>query len=39
MLVEEEGHGFYNPMNVAELYRRIEAFLKANIGEGTGSSN
>lgn len=39
MLVVEEGHGFYNPMNVAELYRRIEAFLKANIGEGTGSSN
>lgn len=38
MLVEGEGHGFYNPKNVAELYRRIEAFLDKNIGPGAGTA-
>lgn len=38
MLVDGEGHGFYNPKNVADLYRRIEAFLDSNIGAGAGSA-
>jgi len=32
LLIEGEGHGFYNPKNVADLYRRIDAFLKASLG-------
>lgn len=32
MLVDGEGHGFYSPKNIAELYRRMEAFLARNIG-------
>jgi len=27
-----EGHGFFDPKNVADLYRRILAFLDRNIG-------
>ena len=38
LLVEGEGHGFYNPTNVADLYRRIAAFLDSNIGPGAGAS-
>lgn len=34
MLAEGEGHGFYNPRNVAEFYRRLDAFLDRNIGTG-----
>ena len=34
MLVDGEGHGFYNPANVADLYTRIAAFLDKNIGPG-----
>ena len=34
MLVSGEGHGFYNPKNIAELYRRMEAFLAKNLGPG-----
>jgi dipeptidyl aminopeptidase/acylaminoacyl peptidase len=30
-----EGHGFVKPENIAELYRRMEAFLAKNIGPGT----
>ncbi|KGQ19635.1 Peptidase S9, prolyl oligopeptidase [Lysobacter dokdonensis DS-58] len=32
MVVEGEGHGFVKPENVAELYRRMEAFLDKHIG-------
>lgn len=32
MLVDGEGHGFYKPENVAQLYRRMEAFLAKHIG-------
>ena len=41
LLIEGEGHGFYNPDNVADLYKRIDAFLRANIGGGAavGGSN
>lgn len=40
MLVDGEGHGFYNPKNVAELYRRMEVFLGNNIGNtGAGARN
>ena len=38
MLVDGEGHGFYNPKNVAEMYRRMEAFLAKNIGGTAGAS-
>lgn len=38
MLVDGEGHGFYNPKNIAELYRRMEIFLAKNIGGSTGSA-
>ena len=34
MLGAGEGHGFVNPENVAELYRRMEAFLDKHIGKG-----
>jgi dipeptidyl aminopeptidase/acylaminoacyl peptidase len=37
MVVEDEGHGFYNPKNVADLYNRMEAFFNANIGTGAAS--
>ncbi len=33
-LVAGEGHGFYKPENIAELYRRMEAFLNTSIGPG-----
>jgi dipeptidyl aminopeptidase/acylaminoacyl peptidase len=39
MLVNGEGHGFYNPKNIADLYRRIETFLDANIGAGAGAGS
>ena len=32
MVAKGEGHGFYKPENVAELYRRMEAFLAKYIG-------
>jgi dienelactone hydrolase len=31
----DEGHGWYKPENRADFYRRMEAFLAANIGPGT----
>ena len=34
MVVEAEGHGFFNPANVAELYRRMETFLDKNLPVG-----
>ena len=34
MVAQGEGHGFYKPENVAELYRRMEAFLSKHIGPG-----
>lgn len=34
MLGAGEGHGFSNPENIAELYRRMEAFLGKHIGPG-----
>lgn len=34
MVVQGEGHGFYKPENVAELYKRMEAFLGKYIGPG-----
>ena len=37
-VVDAEGHGFYKPENVAEVYRRLEAFLSKNIGPGAGSA-
>lgn len=33
-IVAGEGHGFVKPENVAELYRRMEAFLAKHIGPG-----
>lgn len=33
-LGDGEGHGFSNPENIAELYRRMEAFLDKHIGPG-----
>lgn len=30
-----EGHGFSNPANIAEFYRRMEAFLAKHIGPGS----
>jgi dipeptidyl aminopeptidase/acylaminoacyl peptidase len=38
LLIEGEGHGFYNPANVADLYKRIDAFLKESIGPGAATS-
>ena len=32
MLGAGEGHGFANPQNIAELYRRMQAFLDKHIG-------
>ena len=32
MLGAGEGHGFANPQNIAELYRRMETFLDKHIG-------
>jgi dipeptidyl aminopeptidase/acylaminoacyl peptidase len=32
MLVDGEGHGFYNPKNLADLYRRIDSFLQSSLG-------
>ena len=37
-LAAGEGHGFANPDNIAELYRRIEAFLDKHIGNGAKAS-
>ncbi len=34
MVAKGEGHGFYKPENIAELYRRMEAFLAKYIGPG-----
>lgn len=34
-LADGEGHGFVNPDNIAELYRRIETFLDKHIGPGS----
>jgi len=34
-LAPGEGHGFSNPDNIAELYRRLEKFLDKNIGPGS----
>ena len=34
MVAKGEGHGFYKPENIAELYRRMEAFLNRYIGPG-----
>jgi dipeptidyl aminopeptidase/acylaminoacyl peptidase len=34
MVAEGEGHGFYKPENIAELYTRMEAFLNTYIGPG-----
>ena len=34
-LAPGEGHGFYKPENRAELFRRMDAFLKKYIGPGT----
>lgn len=41
LFVEGEGHGFYNPKNVAEMYRQLEIFLDKNIGAkaAAGASN
>ena len=33
-LAAGEGHGFVKPENVAELYRRMEAFLSKHLGPG-----
>ena len=38
MLIREEGHGFYKPENVAELYRRMETFFNANIGTAAATA-
>jgi dipeptidyl aminopeptidase/acylaminoacyl peptidase len=38
MVVDREGHGFYNPANVTDLYKRLEEFLGRNIGPGAGAS-
>ena len=35
MVAPTEGHGFVKPENIAELYRRMEAFLAKHIGPGT----
>jgi dipeptidyl aminopeptidase/acylaminoacyl peptidase len=35
MVAQGEGHGFYDPKNQAELYRRMEAFLGKYIGPAT----
>lgn len=37
MVVAGEGHGFYKPENRAELYRRMEAFLRKHLGAGAGT--
>lgn len=34
MVAQGEGHGFYKPVNRAELYQRMEAFLSKHIGAG-----
>lgn len=34
MVAAGEGHGFYKPENIAEFYRRMEAFLDKHIGPG-----
>lgn len=34
MVAQGEGHGFYKPENIAELYTRMEAFLNKHIGPG-----
>lgn len=33
LVVDGEGHGFYDPKNQARLYREMEAFLEEHIGE------
>ena len=37
-VVTGEGHGFYKPANRAELYRRMDEFLRKHIGPATASS-
>ena len=34
MVAQGEGHGFYKPENIAELYQRMEVFLNQHIGPG-----
>ena len=34
-----EGHGFANPDNIAELYRRMEQFLDKYIGPGSTTAS
>jgi dipeptidyl aminopeptidase/acylaminoacyl peptidase len=38
MVAPTEGHGFVKPENIAELYRRMEAFLDKYIGNGAKAS-
>lgn len=37
MVAKGEGHGFYKPENIAELYDRMEAFLDDHIGAGASN--
>ncbi len=34
----DEAHGFYDEKNIAELFRKVDAFLDANIGPGVTAS-
>lgn len=34
----DEGHGFYDPVNVAELFAKVDAFLDSSIGPGAQSA-
>lgn len=38
MYKPDEWHGFYKQKNIAELFRKVDAFLAANIGPGAGGS-
>ena len=33
----DEWHGFYDEKNIAELFEKVDAFLSASIGPGTGT--
>jgi dipeptidyl aminopeptidase/acylaminoacyl peptidase len=37
-VVSGEGHGFYKPANRADLYRRMDEFLRKHIGPTVSSS-
>ncbi len=37
MYKPDEWHGFYDEKNIAELFQRVDAFLDANIGQGSGA--